>query len=255
MNNKNCQTSFAIVEPNQVTDDNNSQNKNNITNKTKIYHNSLSFKSEENSLCTKTNFNKKTSINFYNNNFLLNYGIKQIKYQKNNYNTNYSKENKNNIKKRFKNINNSNNNHLKSSDSKINKNSQNDLYIPERKTVTPVFTNKAINMCNNNEYMKYILTDKNQKNYSLEKLNEINSYFFKNLKNENNVNKLNFLYINTDFLKNKENNLLGKSNSKFTGKSVQNYHIKNNVFLPNLSERMKSKLPRYERQLNGFILG
>ena len=150
---------------------------------------------------------------------------------------------------------NSNNNNLKGSDSKINKNSPKDLYIPERKTVTPIFTNKAINMYNNNKYMKYVLTDKNQKNYSLEKLNEINSYFFKNLKNENNVSKLNFLYINTDFLKNKENNLLGKSNSKFTGKSVQNYHIKNNVFLPNLSERMKSKLPRYERQLNGFILG
>ena len=66
-------------------------------------------------------------------------------------------------------------------------------------------------------------------------------------------NKLNYLYINTDDLKNKENYLYG-TNYKFIGKSLKNYQTKNNVFLPNLSERMKEKPPRYERQFNGFIL-
>ena len=61
--------------------------------------------------------------------------------------------------------------------------------------------------------------------------------------------------MNTDFLINKENNLLGNSNHNFVGKSVKNYHIKNNVFLPSLSDRMKAKVPRYQRQINGFILG
>ena len=68
-----------------------------------------------------------------------------------------------------------------------------------------------------------------------------------------NFNKLNYLYINTDDLKNKENYLYG-TNYKFIGKSLKNYQAKNNVFLPNLSERMKEKPPRYERQFNGFIL-
>lgn len=66
-------------------------------------------------------------------------------------------------------------------------------------------------------------------------------------------NKLNYLYINTDDLKNKENYLYG-TNNKFIGKSLKNYQTKNNVFLPNLTKRMKEKPPRYERQFNGFIL-
>ncbi len=54
-------------------------------------------------------------------------------------------------------------------------------------------------------------------------------------------------------LENKGNFLMGNNNN-FIGKSVKNYQTKNNVFLPNLSLRLKSKLPRYERQSDGFIL-
>ena len=59
--------------------------------------------------------------------------------------------------------------------------------------------------------------------------------------------------MKTDLLENKGNYLYGNNNN-FIGKVFKNYQTKNNVFLPNLSLRIKSKLPRYERQSDGFIL-
>ena len=90
-------------------------------------------------------------------------------------------------------------------------------------------------------------------NFSSDKDKEINSYYFKNHKNEKKNKKVNLFYMDTDFLKNKGNYLYGNNNN-FVGKSIKNYHTKNNVFLPNLSLRIKFKLPRYERQLDGFVL-
>ena len=95
-------------------------------------------------------------------------------------------------------------------------------------------------------------------------MNTIDSLFNNNTININNkdnndnnkknkINKLNFLYMNTDFLKNKENYLYGTTN-KFVGKRLKTYQTKNNVFLPNLAERIKDSRPRYQRQTNGFIL-
>jgi len=249
INNKNCQTSFASIK--SIHD----INKNRTTTKIK-HNNSLSLKKEEDSLSLININKKKTSVDYYKNNILnnkniLNSDMKEIKYENNYYNTYYSNKNKKNIIKKLNN--NASNNKNNNLEGKI-KNSKKTLNISEINSVEPFFTNKTIKgNIYNNKFLKYTFTD-NRNNYSSEKINHINSYFFKSHKNRIKKSRLNLLYINTDFLKDKENHLLGKGNN-FIGKTIKNYHTKTNVFLPNLSERMKNKLPRYERQENGFILG
>lgn len=110
---------------------------------------------------------------------------------------------------------------------------------------------KSAQLLSDNGVKENMKKDLNQRknNISFEKTKEINSYHYK----EKAFNKLNLFYIDADFLKIKGNYLFGNNNN-FLGKCIKNYQTKNNVFLPNLSLRIKSKHPRYDRQLDGFIL-
>ena len=212
-NNKNCQTSFSSVKQKSL-------NKNLKENNNKKWA-LLKNEEKDNMKNNKENNENNKWEKDFNNNYKK---IKEIKFKKVFYNT-YNNEDK----KREQIMENSEKINLK----KGNINDKKERM--EKKKIElmtpPLFSNFTIrgNIINNHK-------DYNSSGKIKEKFN-----------------KLNYLYINTDDLKNKENYLYG-TNYKFIGKSLKNYQTKNNVFLPNLSERMKEKPPRYERQFNGFIL-
>ena len=212
-NNKNCQTSFSSVKQKSL----NKNLKENNNKKWALLKNEEKDNMKNNK---ENNENNKWEKDFNNNHK----NIKEIKFKSVFYNT-YNNEDK----KREQIMENSEKINLK----KGNINDKKERM--EKKKIElmtpPLFSNFTIrgNIINNHK-------DYNSSGKIKEKFN-----------------KLNYLYINTDDLKNKENYLYG-TNYKFIGKSLKNYQTKNNVFLPNLSERMKEKPPRYERQFNGFIL-
>ena len=212
-NNKNCQTSFSSVKQKSL-------NKNLKENNNKKW---ISLKNEEKDNMKnnkENNENNKWEKDFNNNHK----NIKEIKFKSVFYNT-YNNEDK----KREQIMENSEKINLK----KGNINDKKERM--EKKKIElmtpPLFSNFTIRGNIINNHKGYNSSGKIKEKF----------------------NKLNYLYINTDDLKNKENYLYG-TNYKFIGKSLKNYQTKNNVFLPNLSERMKEKPPRYERQFNGFIL-
>ena len=212
-NSKNCQTSFSSVKQKSL----NKNLKENNNKKWALLKNEEKDNMKNNK---ENNENNKWEKDFNNNHK----NIKEIKFKSVFYNT-YNNEDK----KREQIMENSEKINLK----KGNINDKKERM--EKKKIElmtpPLFSNFTIrgNIINNHK-------DYNSSGKIKEKFN-----------------KLNYLYINTDDLKNKENYLYG-TNYKFIGKSLKNYQTKNNVFLPNLSERMKEKPPRYERQFNGFIL-
>lgn len=215
-NDKNCQTSFSSLKQKSL---NNNLIENDNSKKWGL------LKNEEKD--EKDNMKNNKENNKWEKDFNNNYkNIKEIKFKSvfyNTYNNNNEDKKREQLMENFVKINLKKNNKIEKKE-RI-KEKKIDLMTP------PLFSNFTIrgNIINN------------RKGYnSSGKIKE-------------NFNKLNYLYINTDDLKNKENYLYG-TNYKFIGKSLKNYQTKNNVFLPNLSERMKEKPPRYERQFNGFIL-
>ena len=234
-NSKNCQTNFETLEKGQ----NQSKNiKNTLPSNPLILNNDdLSLKLKNNSEKKSINKKEQDTANYSN--------IKEIKYK--NKEVNSYKDEDNNISKK--------NEGSKFLDSNIFESSQkvnlktiipeykNKINKKEKKIIIPLFTNNTIvgTILNSSKNEMY----RNKHNFSLEN--------FRNSNNHRKRNRLNLFYMNTDSLKNKENYLLGNSNN-FIGKTLKNYQTKNNIYLPNLSERMKRILPRPERQSNGFIL-
>ena len=212
-NNKNCQTSFSSVKQKSL----NKNLKENNNKKWALLKNEEKDNMKNNK---ENNENNKWEKDFNNNHK----NIKEIKFKSVFYNT-YNNEDK----KREQIMENSEKINLK----KGNINDKKERM--EKKKIElmthPLFSNITIRGNIINNHKGYNSSGKIKEKF----------------------NKLNYLYINTDDLKNKENYLYG-TNYKFIGKSLKNYQTKNNVFLPNLSERMKEKPPRYERQFNGFIL-
>ena len=212
-NNKNCQTSFSSVKQKSL----NKNLKENNNKKWALLKNEEKDNMKNNK---ENNENNKWEKDFNNNHK----NIKEIKFKSVFYNT-YNNEDK----KREQIMENSEKINLK----KGNINDKKERM--EKKKIElmtpPLFSNFTIRGNIINNHKGYNSSGKIKEKF----------------------NKLNYLYINTDDLKNKENYLYG-TNYKFIGKSLKNYQTKNNVFLPNLSERMKEKPPRYERQFNGFIL-
>ena len=212
-NDKNCQTSFSSLKQKSLS--------NNIKENSNKKWTSLKNEEKDNMKNNKENNeinNNKWEKDFKN--------IKEIKFKSVFYNKDNNKD-----KKREQLIENYEKINLKKdiNDKKERmKKKEIDLMTP------PLFSNYTIrgNIINNHK-------GNNSSGKIKEKLNKLN--------------KLNYLYINTDDLRNKENYLYG-TNYKFIGKSLKNYQTKNNIFLPNLSKRIKEKPPRYERQFNGFIL-
>ena len=96
--------------------------------------------------------------------------------------------------------------------------------------------------------------DELKKNEEKSKINPLftNNEIIQNLKNNTIYDKNKKFSISSE--KRKEINYLYGNNNNFVGKSTKNYQTKNNVFLPNLTLRLKSLLPRYERQSGGFII-
>ena len=212
-NNKNCQTSFSSVKQKSL----NKNLKENNNKKWALLKNEEKDNMKNNK---ENNENNKWEKDFNNNHK----NIKEIKFKSVFYNT-YNNEDK----KREQIMENSEKINLK----KGNINDKKERM--EKKKIElmtpPLFSNFTIRGNIINNHKGYNSSGKIKEKF----------------------NKLNYLYINTDDLKNKENYLYG-TNYKFIGKSLKNYQTKNNIFLPNLTERIKEKPPRYERQFNGFIL-
>ena len=76
-----------------------------------------------------------------------------------------------------------------------------------------------------------------------------------NIKNQSNLN--NYL-SNSKKIKSKEedeiNSISNNSRGHFRRTTINKYIMKNNIFLPSITNRLKNNLPRYERQTEGFLL-
>ena len=92
-------------------------------------------------------------------------------------------------------------------------------------------------------------------------LNQFQSLSYKNiinskLKNNSSISKENKLLINSISLE--KIKILNNSNvanrNAFTERLVHDYEIKKNIFLPNIKQRLKSSIPRYERNNNNIFL-
>ena len=215
-----------------------------------VYNNNIKYNDDDNNKNCQTSFgsikstkkiesekNNKKSLSLKNeeNKFNLNNNEKKP-IQNKNYKTYYFNKNNRIINK---NMENNSIDELKKREIKKNE---------DTKKANPLFNNNMIlkNLTNNTFY------DNKEKQLGLysENRKEINSYYFNNKKKRN---KINLFIMDTGFLKDKGNYLYGNNNN-FIGKSMRNYQTKNNIFLPNLTLRLKSKLPRYERQSRGFII-
>ena len=229
-NNKLCQTSFGSFKTLKNTDDNIKKQSSVLNNEDVL--NLSNYKMKQNIIT----YNKKMEINFQNKNYYNTFSLNKSNQFENKKRQNKSFENLNNLKK---NIINYDKKTISENGIKLN---------------CPLFTNNSINQSIiNTTIIKNNLIDQ-KINTSPDRTNCINSLYFKNIKNQKmNNKKINLLFIKPDFLENKGNYLYG-NNHNFIGKPLKTYQTKNNVFLPNLSLRLKAKLPRYERQLDGFII-
>lgn len=101
----------------------------------------------------------------------------------------------------------------------------------------------------NNEKLKksiYLFTNNN--------ISEKDLLFSKILSKDNNSrnsSELNFSNINSKFIKTSKNNSVRKKGI-FNSSPVKNYFLRNNIRLPEITQRMKKKIPRNERETNGF---
>ena len=104
---------------------------------------------------------------------------------------------------------------------------------------------------NNSQNTKNIL---NLNNYIINtnprnKKNNKKSYPFALSYNEQNRNNINENLSRNEFE-------LYSSNSKksYRSSSINNYDMKNNIYLPSIIDRLKKSLPRYQRQHNGLLV-
>ena len=129
---------------------------------------------------------------------------------------------------------------------------------------------------------KYYSYHKPKKNLSIQNENEtnFNSDHKNDNHNSNNITNLNSYILNTINLKHNEidylnglnegnnyKNHLNKNRSRnecdlcqnnnrkcYRSSSINNYSMKNNIYLPSITNRLKNSLPRNQRQDSGFLL-
>ena len=109
--------------------------------------------------------------------------------------------------------------------------------------------NPIINSTKKNEKLK-----KNIYLFSNNNISEKDLLFSKILsKNKNSRNDLEINYSNNNYkiIKTVKNNSIRK-NGIFNSSPINNYFLRNNIRLPGITQRMKSKIPRNEREINGF---
>lgn len=155
---------------------------------------------------------------------------------------------------------------------KLEKDKNKQINSPSKIT-KDLFSNKNIYLYSGqNEDTKKILSkikyfypsNKSSKIYSLNNSSEIISKTVKNIntsKNSNNGSlihtKLKLTNLN-DLNSKKDSDIINtdRSNTKgyFRSTTVNNYIMKNNIFLPSLANRIKNNLPRYIRQNDGFLI-
>ena len=155
---------------------------------------------------------------------------------------------------------------------KLEKDKNKQINSPSKIT-KDLFSNKNIYLYSGqNEDTKKILSkikyfypsNKSSKIYSLNNSSEIISKTIKNIntsKNSNNGSlihtKLKLTNLN-DLNSKKDSDIINtdRSNTKgyFRSTTVNNYIMKNNIFLPSLANRIKNNLPRYIRQNDGFLI-
>ena len=82
-------------------------------------------------------------------------------------------------------------------------------------------------------------------------------FFLKNLKNISNRNKSNIKnYNNSEIINSINNNKSKRRKGIFNSKCINNFYLRNNIRLPEITQRMKFKIPRNEREKHGFkIIG
>ena len=93
---------------------------------------------------------------------------------------------------------------------------------------------------NNNENDTMNISD-NSINNNKNKINILKNY----LTNTNNLNTLS----EKEFFSDRTNNKV-----KYRSSTINNCFMKNNIFLPSITHRIKNNLPRYNRQSDGFLL-
>ena len=80
----------------------------------------------------------------------------------------------------------------------------------------------------------------------------------KTLDIKNQSNLINNYLSNSKKIKSKEddeiNSISNNSRGYFRSTTINNCIMKNNIFLPSITNRLKNNLPRYERQNEGFLL-
>ena len=80
----------------------------------------------------------------------------------------------------------------------------------------------------------------------------------KTLDIKNQSNLINNYLSNSKKIKSKEddeiNSISNNSGGYFRSTTINNCIMKNNIFLPSITNRLKNNLPRYERQNEGFLL-
>ena len=104
-----------------------------------------------------------------------------------------------------------------------------------------------------NENQNSSVNSRNQSN--------INNYIINantiNLKKKfNNDYCLSYIIENDDNDLNKNDFELNQNNNRkcFKSSSIKNYVMKNNIYLPSITDRIKNNLPRYQRGNNGFLV-
>ena len=104
-----------------------------------------------------------------------------------------------------------------------------------------------------NENQNISVNSRNQSN--------INNYIINantiNLKKKfNNDYCLSYIIENDDNDLNKNDFELNQNNNRkcFKSSSIKNYVMKNNIYLPSITDRIKNNLPRYQRGNNGFLV-
>lgn len=96
-------------------------------------------------------------------------------------------------------------------------------------------------------------------NYDIDIFNTPNNSL-KTLNIKNQTNLINNYLTNSKRIKSKEieddeiNTISNNSRGHFRSTTINNCIMKNNIFLPSITNRLKNNLPRYERQNEGFLL-
>ena len=154
---------------------------------------------------------------------------------------------------------------------KLEKDKNKQINSPSKITKN-LFSNKNIYLYSGeNEDTKKILSkikyfypsNKSSKIYSSNNDSEIISKTVKNINTSKNSNNGNIIHTklkltNLNDLNSKKDSGINteriNTRGYFRSTTVNNYIMKNNIFLPSLSNRIKNNLPRYIRQNEGFLI-